>query len=171
MRKNCALIVDTFAGEGRVELGENFKQEDKLFQFDVLGDWYRQIRELYDAAEEAMAPGAKALGQRFANWRRRKTCETLEGLTIQKAEPLVNGDVMLSLSDGRVLVFKAETEDVHICAVPAGSEDAARQYAESMVSPGYFTEEPSEQELTPEAVARMQSSGAIMGLLAAGGGH
>ena len=111
-----ALHVDWESGEGRIHLGE-LAQAPARFRRDVLVDWKGEIEHLLGAVEADLHPEKQREqtgDQRAQNRRRRLLCERLSGATIQLAEPLVNGDVLLHLADGSAIVLFARGEDVKL---------------------------------------------------------
>src|SRR4051794_32680416 len=98
-----ALQVDWESGEGQVCLGEQLTQSHPRFKYDVLADWKVQIDQLLGACEADLYPQRRlerTRVQRLNNRRRRSVCEALSGATVELAEPLVNGDVLLHLANG-----------------------------------------------------------------------
>lgn len=137
----AALTVDWESGEGRVEIGTALAQAHPRLRRDVLADWKDEIEALLAEAEGALKPDqqdAELVRQRERNQRRRLMCETLEGRTIRLAEPLVNGDVLLHLSNGTAVVLYAYDEDVKLEAVEA---DRARLHAAKAGTGDYYVRE------------------------------
>jgi hypothetical protein len=131
MASNPTFRVDWDGGEGRFDMGTRLSEESALFRVDVLGDLVAQAEDAYEKAFEELNPGLAERGQRIKNRSRRLTAETMVGLTITGANPLNNGDVAMSLSDGRVLVFAAQKEDVGIFSVDSiadAEEEGKRRF-------------------------------------------
>ncbi|AKJ28094.1 hypothetical protein [Caldimonas brevitalea] len=113
----AALTVDWESGEGRLQLSEELAKAPARFRADVLADWKDELERLLAAAEAALEPRKQEqeiARQRQRNQQRRRLCEELAGQTVELAEPLVNGDVMLHLANGSALVLYAYDEDVKL---------------------------------------------------------
>lgn len=135
------LMVDWESGEGRLELGSALAQAHPRLRRDVLLDWKDQIEALLAEAESALQPDqhdVELTQQRLRNQRRRAVCEKIEGQTIRLAEPLVNGDVLLHLADGHVVVIYAYDEDVKLETVDA---HRARAHAAKAGTGDYYLRE------------------------------
>lgn len=156
MNEEPTLNVDWESGEGRLQMGERLGRAPAGLRQDVLNDWKVEIEALLRATEHELAPDrpqVRLQSQRIQNTRRRMLCERLAGMTIEMAEPLVNGDVLLHLSNGRSLVLFARDEDVKLDVV--NDVDHARRYAEKAgTGDHYLREEPSEQRALLEEIAR-----------------
>lgn len=152
------LEMDWDSGEGRLQMGDRLARAPAGLRRDVLNDWKVEIDALLLAAEHELSPDSTRLRlqtQRIQNTRRRMLCERLTGMTIEAAEPLVNGDVLLHLAGGRCLVLFARDEDVKLDVV--NNVDHARSYAEKAgTGDHYLREEPSEQRALLEEIARSE---------------
>lgn len=141
------LTIDWESGEGGVCLGEAFAKAPARFRFDVIADWKDQIERLFSAAEAELYPDKRdqrAHYQRAQNTRRRELCEKLAGHTIELAEPLVNGDVLLHLRAGKTVVLYANDEDVKIDVVADVSH--ARRFASKDGTGDYYVREETHED-------------------------
>jgi hypothetical protein len=146
MSEAPALKVDWESGEGRVEIGERLRNAPARLRYDVLADWKDEIESLLRDAETQLHPEKRHLQvhyQRANNLRRRALCERLSGHTIEMAEPLVNGDVLLHLRSGRSVVLYAFHEDIKLDVVN-DVRHARRYAAQSNTGDYYLREEPPE---------------------------
>ena len=154
----ATLSVDWESGEGRLDIGTLLAQAHPRLRRDVLADWKDEIERLLAEAEAALQPDrhdAELAQQRQRNLRRRRVCDALEGQTLQMAEPLVNGDVLLHLSDGHAVVLYAYDEDVKLEAVDA---QRARVHAAQAGTGDYYVREdlpeaPASEPYTPVSLA------------------
>lgn len=156
MNEAPLLKVDWDSGEGRLEMGEALARAPAALRLDVLNDWKVELDALLQATEQELSPDRvkkKLQAQRVQNTRRRMLCERLAGMTIRAAEPLVNGDVLLHLSNGRCLVLFARDEDVKLDVV--NDVEHARRFADKAgTGDHYLREEPSEQRALLEEINR-----------------
>jgi hypothetical protein len=140
------LTIDWESGEGGVRVGADFRKAPARFRYDVLADWKDQIDRLFATAEAELYPDKRdqlAHYQRAQNTRRRELCERLAGHTVDLAEPLVNGDVLLHLSTGKTVVLYANNEDVKVDVVADVAH--ARRFASRDGTGDYYL-----REETPE---------------------
>ncbi|WKB52377.1 hypothetical protein [Eleftheria terrae] len=151
------LTLDWESGEGRIEVDAAFSATHARFRRDVLADWQDEIALLIEQAEAELDPGRaeqEIAEQRQRNLQRRRLCEELAGLTIELAEPLVNGDVLLHLSDGHSVVLYAYEEDVKLESVDPGR---ARLHAQKACAGDVYVREdlpsPGAAEPTPPRLA------------------
>jgi hypothetical protein len=144
MAKNPTFRVDWHGGEGRLDIGTRLGEQNALFKVDVIGDLVSQAETAYGAALDELSPGTRVRSQRQKNMRRRLTAESMVGLSIESAKSLHNGDVALGLSDGRVLVFAAEKDDVEIFV--AENILDAEAYAKTCIRGDKYVEEPQEAD-------------------------
>jgi hypothetical protein len=143
----AALTIDWDSGEGALRLGERFAKAPARFRFDVLADWKDQVDRLYGAAESELYPDKRdqrAHYQRAQNTRRRELCEKLGGHTIDLAEPLVNGDVLLHLRGGKTVVLYANDEDVKVDVVADVAH--ARRFASRDGTGDYYVREETHED-------------------------
>lgn len=139
---DTGLFIDWESGEGHLRLGAAFEGAPARFRFDVLSDWKDQIDRLYSHVENELYPekrDQRAHYQRAQNTRRRELCERLAGHTIEAAEPLVNGDVLLHLKAGKTVVVYANNEDVKIDVVADVAH--ARRFAQKDGTGDYYVRE------------------------------
>ncbi|MCW7538664.1 hypothetical protein OOT46_12505 [Aquabacterium sp. A7-Y] len=147
------LKLDWESGEGRVEVGEAFAEAHARFRRDVLADWKDEIERLLQQAEDALDPqraDQEIAEQRQRNLQRRRLCEELGGQTIKLAEPLVNGDVLMHLSDGRSVVLYAYDEDVKLERV---DPLRARLHAQKACAGDVYVREDPPERPTPHPEA------------------
>jgi hypothetical protein len=150
-----ALTIDWESGEGGVRLATTFEHAPLRFRYDVLSDWKDQIDRLFSQVEGELYPGKRdqrAHYQRAQNTRRRELCERLGGHTIEAAEPLVNGDVLLHLRGNKTVVVYANNEDVKIDVV-ADVAHARRFASKDGTGDYYVREETHEDQLLRISVA------------------
>lgn len=124
------LRVDWACGLGEFEPGDRLDEAPAEFRRDVLRDWKDAIDAMLDEADTEIEPDRsvrRTRDQRAQNAKRRQLCERLTGETIELAEPLVNGDVLLHLRGGQTVVLYAQREDVKVDTVTDAA--AARRYA------------------------------------------
>ena len=146
MSEAPALKVDWESGEGDLDLGERLRNAPARLRYDVLADWKDEIDLLFRDAEAELYPEKRDLQveyQRANNLRRRALCERLSGHTVEMAEPLVNGDVLLHLQAGRTVVLYAFHEDIKLDVV-TDVRHARRYAAQSNTGDYYLREEPQE---------------------------
>ncbi|MCM5679514.1 hypothetical protein M8A51_08215 [Schlegelella sp. S2-27] len=154
----ATLSVDWESGEGRLDIGTLLAQAHPRLRRDVLADWKDEIERLLAEAQTALQPDqhdVELVQQRQRNLRRRLVCEKLEEQSIRMAEPLVNGDVLLHLSDGQAVVLYAYDEDVKLEAVDA---QRARAHAAEAGTGDYYVREdlpeaPAVDAYTPVSLA------------------
>lgn len=142
----CGLSIDWESGEGAVRVGTAFEKAPARFRYDVLADWKDQVDRLFAAVEAELFPELReqrAHYQRAQNTRRRELCEKLAGHTVDVAEPLVNGDVLLHLRAGKTVVLYANNEDVKVDVVADVAH--ARRFASKDGTGDYYV-----REETPE---------------------
>lgn len=135
-----SLDIDWEAGEGSVDLGEQFLEQPPLFQLDVLSDWLEDLTELRAEAFEATFPGQEQIEREQANLRRRLAMETLVGQTITSAQLLSTGHVVMVLSNGATVALVADTP---LSLVPVASVEAAHARGDRMGFGRRHLEEPS----------------------------
>lgn len=123
--KNPSISIDWDAGEGSLELGTRLEREHPLFKVDVLSDIKYQADMAYQAAFEELMPGQQGRQQREQNLQRRIAVESLVGLTVTAAQPLINGHVVIQWSNGTVTVLCADNSDVNLRAADSIEEAAA----------------------------------------------
>ncbi|HSN32129.1 MAG TPA: hypothetical protein VLU41_05555 [Ideonella sp.] len=144
--ERCELTIDWDSGEGGVRLGAAFEKAPARFRHDVLSEWKDHIDRLVAAVEAELYPDLReqrAHYQRAQNTRRRELCEKLAGHTVDVAEPLVNGDVLLHLRAGKTVVLYANNEDVKVDVVADVMH--ARRFASKDGTGDYYV-----REETPE---------------------
>ncbi|WP_119156941.1 hypothetical protein [Caldimonas tepidiphila] len=156
MNEAPTLKVDWESGEGHLEMGERLARAPAGLRLDVLKDWKVELDALLQATEHELSPDRakrKLQAQHIQNTRRRMLCERLTGLTIRSAEPLVNGDVLLHLSNGRCIVLFARDEDVKLDVV--SDVEHARRFADKAgTGDHYLREDASEQRALLEEIER-----------------
>ena len=154
MNEAPTLKVDWESGEGHLDMGERLSRAPAGLRLDVLKDWKVELDALLQATEHELSPDhakRRLQSQRVQNTRRRMLCERLAGLTIRAAEPLVNGDILLHLSNGRCLVLFARDEDVKLDIV--NDIERARRFADKAVTGDhYLREDPAEQRALLEEI-------------------
>lgn len=142
-----ALTIDWESGEGGVQLGTAFDKSPARFRYDVLADWKDQIDRLFATVEAELYPDKRdqrAHYQRAQNTRRRELCERLAGHTVELAEPLVNGDVLLHLRGGKTVVLYANNEDVKVDVVADVAH--ARRFASRDGTGDYYVREETAED-------------------------
>jgi hypothetical protein len=154
-KDGTALTIDWDSGEGGLRLAAAFERAPLRFRYDVLADWKDQIDRLFGQVENELFPekrDQRAHYQRAQNTRRRELCERLAGHTLETAEPLVNGDVLLHLKGGKAVVVYANNEDVKIDVV--ADVGHARRFASKDGTGDYYVrEETHEDQLLRISVA------------------
>jgi hypothetical protein len=141
------LTIDWDSGEGAVRLAEAFGKAPARFRYDVLADWKDQVDRLFATVEAELYPDKRdqlAHYQRAQNTRRRELCEKLAGHTVDLAEPLVNGDVLLHLTSGKTVVLYANNEDVKIDVVADVAH--ARRFASRDGTGDYYLREETQED-------------------------
>lgn len=142
MDESPALEVDWECGEGRLHLGSRLLEAPARLRHDVLSDWKDQVEQLLRETEHSLYPDRRSellRRQRVENARRRTLCARLSGQTIRLVEPLVNGDLLLHLGNGRTLVLYAAHEDVKVDVV--GDPAHARAHAQRDNTGDYYVRE------------------------------
>ena len=159
------LTVDWESGEGGVDIGSLLDEVAPRIRRDVLADWKARIDQLHAQAEAQLEPDlherlAHAVRRQCSyNGVRRLLCERLGGQQISMAEPLVNGDVLLHLGNGKTVVLYARHEDVKVAVVPDVTH--ARRLAAADATGDYYLREESVDEPLGEETPRRASSGAL----------
>lgn len=164
MNEAPLLKVDWESGEGRLEMGEELARAPAALRLDVLKDWKVELDALLQATEHELSPDRakkKLQAQRIQNTRRRILCERLAGMTVSAAEPLVNGDVLLHLGNGRCVVVFARDEDVKLDVV--NDVEHARRFADKAgTGDHYLREDPVEQKTLLEEINRDEPQVALV---------
>lgn len=141
MGTRTRIKIDHAAGQADFILGTDLIGNNTCFTLDILGDIKGDVDSAYEEAYERCYPGLTEKQMREANQKRRLETEALVGHTIVAAKPLQNGDVVLTLSDGRVVVFAA-AQDVAVIT----AESMERVMTESLNTKGnpsdFYTMEP-----------------------------
>jgi hypothetical protein len=120
MNEGPEVAIDWDCGSAALSLGRRLAGASARLRADVLADLRDQVEALLGEARaeaDPEEPTRRRVSQQRENARRRQLCERLAGHTIQHAEPLVNGDVLLHLLGGRALVLWARHEDVKLDVV------------------------------------------------------
>jgi hypothetical protein len=111
MKAIKGLRIDFEGGAGEVELPAEFQRKSALFRADVLGDWYRTLRDLYDDAVLDLYSGYRRVSRKKMQQLIKDSNQEIlseskaalalfSGRTVKEAKMLDDGGVLLIFTDG-----------------------------------------------------------------------